>query len=144
MARLICTCLCLVLVITALPSPAASLRIAVAANFKPVLDELADRFEQKYRHRVLVSSASSGILYNQISHGAPFDLFLSADDKRPRRLEQDDQIVPGSRHPYAFGRLVLWGPSLQVANLQTLESYQVGWLLPTRHLPLTEWQQSKL
>ena len=88
--------------------PADDLRVAVAANFKPALDELIKTYEQKTGHRVLVSSASSGVLFNQIAHGAPFDVFLSADHERPEALEQRGLIVPGSRNPYAYGRLVLW------------------------------------
>ncbi|MGI9278008.1 MAG: molybdate ABC transporter substrate-binding protein, partial [Endozoicomonas sp.] len=89
-------------------SQAAQLRVAVAANFKPALDELIKKYQQKTGQRVLVSSASSGVLFNQIAHGAPFDVFLSADNERPQALEQRRLIVPGSRQPYAYGRLVLW------------------------------------
>ncbi|WP_222842216.1 molybdate ABC transporter substrate-binding protein [Endozoicomonas montiporae] len=103
---------------------ASTIRVAVAANFKPVLDVLAEQFEKKHDARVLVSSASSGILYNQISHGAPFDLFLSADDERPAMLEKNGLIVPDSRKTYAYGRLVLWSHRDQPVTLKTLEAYK--------------------
>lgn len=117
-------CLILWLAVLSPAVTAGTLRVAVAANFKPVLDVLAEQFEQKHDTKVLVSSASSGILYNQISHGAPFDLFLSADDERPERLEQDGLIVQGSRVPYAYGRLVLWDTSGRTPELEKLNDYQ--------------------
>lgn len=103
---------------------AAPLRVAVAANFKPVLDELARRFEKKTGHRLTVSSASTGVLYNQITHGAPFDVFLSADSERPRLLEEQGLIIPDSRQPYARGVLVLWNISDQPVSLRELKDYQ--------------------
>ncbi|WP_194842581.1 molybdate ABC transporter substrate-binding protein [Endozoicomonas sp. OPT23] len=98
---------------------AQTLRVAVSANFKPVLESLAERFEkqleeqqekqhQKKADKILLSTGSTGTLYNQIINGAPYDLFLSADSARPMKLEQKDRIVAGSRKTYAYGRLVLW------------------------------------
>ena len=121
--KLLC-CLSLLITLVSPLASAATIRVAVAANFKPVLDVLAEQFEQKHNARVLVSSASSGILYNQITHGAPFDLFLSADDELPARLEQDGLIVPGSRQTYAYGRLVLWSHLDNPLTLTTLDKYK--------------------
>lgn len=103
---------------------ATPLRIAVAANFKPVLDELAQQFEKKTGNRLTVSSASTGILYNQIINGAPFDVFLSADRERPKLLEDRGLIVPDSRQPYARGLLVLWNTSDQPISLKELKDYE--------------------
>lgn len=91
---------------------AVDLKIAVAANFKPSLDILAKAFEVESGHRLLISSASTGVLYNQITHGAPFDVFLSADSLRPEMLEEKGLVLAGSRSPYALGELVLWSPGL--------------------------------
>ena len=89
---------------------AAQLKVAVAANFKPTLATLARTFEQETGHRLLISAASSGVLYNQIVYGAPFDVFLSADVERPAQLEAQGLTLAGSRQPYALGALVLWRP----------------------------------
>jgi molybdate transport system substrate-binding protein len=43
-----------------------------------------------------------------MTHGAPFEVFLSADADRPKKAEQDGLGVPGSRFTYAIGRLVLY------------------------------------
>lgn len=91
---------------------AAQLKVAVAANFKPTLATLAEAFEKETGHCLLISGASSGILYNQIIYGAPFDVFLSADVERPAQLEKQGLTLEGSRQPYALGALVLWRPGL--------------------------------
>ncbi len=88
-------------------------RVAVASNFRPTLDALVQAFESGSEHRVEVVSGSTGKLYAQIVQGAPFDLLLAADAERPRRLEAEGRIQPGSRFTYAIGRLVLWSPDPQ-------------------------------
>ncbi len=97
----------------ATPVFAAEATVAVAANFLPVLRDLARQFSREQGHRLRLSAGSTGKLYAQIRHGAPFDLFLAADAERPRRLEREGATVPGSRYTYAVGRLVLWsaGPA---------------------------------
>jgi len=97
-------------VILLLPSSqtyADTLRVAVAANFKLAAEELRQIFEQQTEHQLKLISASTGVLYNQILHGAPYDLFLAADSERPLLLEQQQLAVAGSRVTYALGQLVL-------------------------------------
>lgn len=81
--------------------------IAVATNFKPVLEKLIPLFETTHPHQIRFSSASSGVLYNQLQHGAPFHAFLSADSQRPSLLEQSGLGVANSRFTYAQGQLAL-------------------------------------
>jgi molybdate transport system substrate-binding protein len=57
---------------------------------------------------LVISSASTGVLYAQLQRGGPYDLFLAADQKRPQLLEKSGKIQPGSRFTYALGRLVVW------------------------------------
>lgn len=64
----------------------AELRIAVASNFRPVLDLLIERHAPTWMPATSLSSASTGVLYQQIRFGAPFDLFLAADQHRPQSL----------------------------------------------------------
>ena len=84
--------------------------VAVAANFVPPLREVATEFEKSTGHTVQVASGPSGGFYTQIKNGAPFDVFFSADNERPKRLEDEGLGVKGSRFTYAIGRLVLWSP----------------------------------
>lgn len=84
-----------------------TLTIATAANFKSTLQQIADRFTEQTNISVRISSASSGVLFSQIIRGAPFDLFFSADAKRPEELEAQGKVNPGQRWTYAMGQLVL-------------------------------------
>ncbi|MEM8985542.1 MAG: molybdate ABC transporter substrate-binding protein, partial [Pseudomonadota bacterium] len=91
------------------PACADAARIAVAANFRTVLAALQPVFEEETAHDITVVSGSTGKLYAQIVNGAPFDVFLAADQARPLRLEADGRAA--GRFTYAVGRLVLWDPA---------------------------------
>ncbi len=86
------------------------LKVAVAANFKPTLEQLCTAFFAGRAGRCVVTSGASGLIYAKLAQGAPFDLFLSADRARAERLEQDGLAVRGTRFTYAIGQLVLWHP----------------------------------
>ena len=85
-------------------------RVAVAANFLTTFNAIARQFEDETGHKVLVSPGSSGKLYVQIQNDAPFDLFFSADARRPELLEEEGIAIRGSRFTYAVGRVTLWSP----------------------------------
>jgi molybdate transport system substrate-binding protein len=87
---------------------AGEVSVAVAANFTAPMREIAARFELETGHKARLSFGSSGKFFAQIQNGAPFEVFLSADDEKPARLEAVGATLPGSRFTYAVGRLVLW------------------------------------
>jgi molybdate transport system substrate-binding protein len=87
---------------------AEEVKIAVAANFTDATREITPLFEKATGHSARISYGSTGKLYSQIEHGAPFELFLAADTKRPIKAEKEGLAVPGSRFVYAKGKLVLW------------------------------------
>ena len=95
----------------AVPAGAAEVAVAVASNFAAPMKRLATAFEQASGHRLRVSVGSTGSLYAQVVHGAPFQVFLSADQKTAQALEMQGHAVAGSRTTYATGRLVLWSAS---------------------------------
>lgn len=103
------------------------LRVAAAANFADMARLLAIEFAQHSDLKVAVSSGSSGALFAQISQGAPFDVFLSADSMRPKRLEQLGMIEPGTRATYAHGQLALWSEHLgsRTTNFTESESAEI-------------------
>ena len=82
--------------------------VAVATNFAPTCRAIGDAFGAATKHEVVISDGSSGKLFAQIANGAPFEVFLSADAERPRKLEEGQHAVTGSRFAYALGRLALW------------------------------------
>jgi molybdate transport system substrate-binding protein len=87
---------------------AAQTNVAVAANFTDAAKEIAELFKQKTGHEAVLSFGSSGQFYTQITQDAPFQVFLSADSERPKKLEEDGLGIAGSRFTYAVGKLVLW------------------------------------
>ncbi|MEM7221087.1 MAG: molybdate ABC transporter substrate-binding protein [Pseudomonadota bacterium] len=94
--------------------------VAVATNFAPALDALAAEFAAATPHRIRSVSGSTGKLYAQIERGAPFDVLLAADARRPALLEAQGRFaVAQTRFTYALGRLVLWSrePIAPEANL---------------------------
>lgn len=99
---------------------ADSLNIAVTASFKPVLEEIAPLFKKAKGHDLVLSSASTGTLYQQIKHGAPFDVFLAADDLRPQQLQQFLQLPTERVFLYATGQLVLVSKDPAIKQLEDL------------------------
>lgn len=102
--------LIIVMTITLIWSPSLDagekLVIGVAANFILPFEEMARAFEQKTAIKVEATYTSSGNLYGQIINGAPYDLFLSADEVRPKILL--DKGLAEKPFIYARGRVVLW------------------------------------
>ena len=103
---------------------AAEIRVAVASNFYPTAQQLVDVFEQESNHEVVLSAGSTGKHFAQIQHGAPFDLFLAADQERPSKLVEASIGDSSTLKPYAIGQLVLWQPgaSSSEAILKNLSS----------------------
>ena len=89
---------------------AAEVKVAVAANFAQPMKEIAAEFEKETGHKVALTQGATGKFYAQISNGAPFELFLSADDETASRLVKEGKAVSHSRFTYAIGRLMLWSP----------------------------------
>lgn len=104
------------------PADAETIRIAVASNFTAPMQAIATQFEKSTSHTVQLAFASSGKFYAQISNGAPFQVFLSADQEKPQALLEKGYMVPGTRFTYALGTLALWSikPGIS-APLQALK-----------------------
>jgi molybdate transport system substrate-binding protein len=89
---------------------ADEVQVAVAANFTAPIQAIAKDFEKDTGHKLVASFGATGQFYAQIRNGAPFEVFLAADDSTPAKLEQEKAVVPGSRFTYAIGKLALWSP----------------------------------
>ena len=87
---------------------ADDVHVAVAANFTAPMQKILLQFEKDTGHKAIVTFGATGKFYAQIKNGAPFEVFLAADDKTPARLEKEAFTVAGSRFTYAIGKLVLW------------------------------------
>lgn len=86
----------------------ADVRVAVASNFLLPAKYIANVYEKETGEKVLISAGSTGKLYAQIINGAPYDIFMAANQREPERLEKEGYVIAGSRFTYARGRLVLW------------------------------------
>lgn len=82
--------------------------VAVASNFTSAMTAIAAAFHKKTGQQVTLAFGSSGKLLAQIAHGAPFDLFFSADQAKPRALVHQDLAIADSEFTYAVGALALW------------------------------------
>ncbi|MBP1124606.1 MULTISPECIES: molybdate ABC transporter substrate-binding protein [Pseudomonas] len=87
---------------------ADEVQVAVAANFTAPIQAIAADFEKDTGHKLVASYGATGQFYTQIKNGAPFDVFLSADDTTAQKLENEGDTVKGSRFTYAVGTLALW------------------------------------
>ncbi len=87
--------------------PPGPLRVAAASDLQAALPKLAERFRARNGIAITPAFQSSGVLSQQIKQGAPFDVFLSANESFVRDLAGGGFIRPGSVHAYARGSLVL-------------------------------------
>lgn len=100
-------------------SVAEQLLVAVASNFIQPAKELGDLYERKTGIKIKWVVASSGKHYAQIIHGAPYDVFLSADQVKVAKLIRVNAAHSDTRITYAQGQLALYSP---YQNLQSVEA----------------------
>lgn len=98
--------------------------IAAAADLKFALDAIATQFKQETGKTVKLTFGSSGNFKTQIENGAPFQMFLSADENYVLQLA-DKGLTLDRGTLYAVGRIVLFAPHTstvkadeQLADLQ--------------------------
>ena len=101
-------------------SLAAELHIGVASNFLMPMNAIKQTFESENNTKIFLSSGSSGSLYSQIVNGAPLDIFLSADQALPKKLENTTKGIKGTRFTYAIGKLLLFTTNKELFILHFL------------------------
>lgn len=97
---------------------ADTVQVAVAANFTAPMKQIAADFEKATGHTAVLSFGATGKFYAQIKSGAPFEVFLAADDETPAKLVQEGGAAAASRFTYATGKLVLWSAKEGVVDAQ--------------------------
>lgn len=105
-------------VLTCASAWADEVQVAVAANFTAPMKRIAADFEKDTGHKATLAFGATGRFYAQITSGAPFEVFLAADDETPAKLEKDGSAVNGSRFTYATGKLVLWSAQPGLVDAQ--------------------------
>ena len=108
----------------AVNAQAAEIKVAVASNFANVLKEIAVEFQKDTGHQLAITPGATGKFYAQTSNGAPFDVFLSADDETPSKLAKEGKAIAATQFTYAIGRLALWSqlPDMVDKNADILKT----------------------
>ena len=96
------------LLLTACAQPAPGLHVAAASNLGHTLTTLSAAFTKSTGIPVIPSLGATAQLATQIENGAPFDVFLSADEQHIDTLIRNHAAQPESRAIYARGRLAVW------------------------------------
>jgi len=87
---------------------AETVSAAAAANFTDAAKALGAAYKAKTGNDLAVSAGATGALYTQISQGAPFQVFLSADSKTAKKAVAAALAVEGTEFTYAVGKIVLY------------------------------------
>jgi molybdate transport system substrate-binding protein len=109
-------CLCLFFYCCISPLQAADTQVAAASNLRHVLTALIVEFKQQTGHHINVSYAASGTLTTQIQHGAPFDMFFSADPSYILRIS-DEGLSEGDVINFACAQIVLFASTQSSLSL---------------------------
>ncbi|WP_155949202.1 molybdate ABC transporter substrate-binding protein [Gayadomonas joobiniege] len=96
------------------------LNVAVASNFIHTSQLLKNEFLKHTSTQIQFTYASSAKLYAQILHGAPYQIFLSADTDKVVKLIKQNKTLNTNYHIYATGRLALWQPQKRTGQCQVL------------------------
>lgn len=123
-------------------APEPQIAVAAAADLKFAFEPLVEGFQSAHPGiAVKPSFGSSGTFYAQLSNGAPYDLFFSADAEYPRRLLQEGLGREGSEFLYAIGRIVVFVPKSSPVVLQSLGMNALG-LDSVRHISIANPQHA--
>lgn len=107
-------------------SASDKLTIAAASNTQFAIKEIISKFEDQHGIDCELILSSSGKLTAQILEGAPYDIFLSADEKYPYTIHENGQSAAVPKI-YAEGKLVLWSTAQDIAiNLETLITDEIS------------------
>ncbi len=108
------------LILFAACATAQEITVAAAADMNAALPQIVDAYTKKSGQAVKLSFGASRNLTNQIRNGAPFDVFLSADEEYPEELIAQGLASKDTLYRYAVGRLVLWVPNGSPLDLSKL------------------------
>jgi len=102
------------------------LSIAVASNFRSTAEDVARAFTVETGVPIRLSSGSTGKLYAQVVNGAPYDIFLAADMKRPRLLSESGAGIEDSLQVYVDGQLILMSADSSIGEDDCLKTLREG------------------
>ena len=95
---------------------AQTVKVAAAADLRYAMDELVKTYKTNNpKVEIEVVYGSSGNAFTQISNGAPFDIYFSADILYPQKLKESGLTLSEPKL-YAIGRIVLWSATIDVSK----------------------------
>ena len=110
------------------------LHLAVSSNFHTTLKSLSKLYSKTHPTTIIISSASTGKLTTQIRFGAPYDIFLAADEKHPNLLIAEGLAFSDSQYTYAQGQLVLISKGLTASTaIEAIQSGHINQLAIANH-----------
>lgn len=106
---------------TKAPAAVRNVPVAAASDLQFAFGELAEAFQRQHPEFTIVPTfGASGTLTAQISSGAPFDAFFSADRAYPEKLVLEGHADGSSMSVYAIGHIVLWVPTASPVDVASL------------------------
>lgn len=104
------------LILLSIGLQAQTVKVTAAADLRYAMDEIAKLYmKNNPGSNIEVVFGSSGNAYTQISNGAPFDIYFSADILYPQKLKEAGLTLTEPKL-YAIGRIVLWSSTLDVSK----------------------------
>ena len=117
------------------PAKPAELLVAAASDAVRLEQSLGEGFRKAVGVRIRFVFGSSGMLARQIENGAPYDVYLSANERFVRDLAASGRIDPATVRVYALGRVAVWSKSGPVKSLAAVESLRRLALANPAHAP---------
>lgn len=104
------------------PAQAVDLTVSAASSLTQTFKEIAQNYESRFPGvKVLLNFGASGALLQQLSKGAPVDVFASADQETMNLAEQQGLVAAGGRRDFVGNALVLIVPSDSKLNMSSLQ-----------------------
>jgi molybdate transport system substrate-binding protein len=119
--RVFCGTVFLLFFLLTLRAQAANVTVAAASDLNFAIKEIITSFEKATGNHVQLTLGSSGNFYAQISNGAPFEVFLSADASYPENLKKAGKVDADATFIYAIGKIVLWIPGTSTIDVQRMQ-----------------------
>lgn len=110
MSRILLIAMLLVGAVAPVSAQEKPLLVFTAASTTDAITEVGQAFSQKTGVKVANSFAASSTLAKQVLHGAPAEIYISANQKWMDYLSSQDGIVPSSRVNILRNSLVLIAP----------------------------------
>lgn len=86
----------------------SSLLVAAAADLQPLQYQLTKAFSRLSRAELVFTFGASGMLASQIRNGAPYDVYLSANETFVKQLAESGYLLKDTVQVYGYGRIALW------------------------------------